>query len=560
MGKGRTFRDRATRGFAWNYLYKLTEFGLLNLYTILVVRHFGPEISAPYAVFAALCTITSLLGAFAVDGIMLRYLQKILTNSDLNLDALSEIENLILPRFLKKMFAFRMLVVTVVSAVLFAGLFILPYLFPSFAEMLGSMRYFSPYLIVFLYAQAVIAFCSFSLIGLFETKRVFFASLLSRSLLLAAGLLFLVQGALTLQLAVGLFVASALINALYLLFVFSGEVNKFSGNLATARFSFSGVLIELRNLITKPRHIKLFLATPLMLYGITTWGSDILSNILGRQPDILMMRAMLGEHSSEIGYYLSASLLLLITEYVFLFGLGGTLVSVFSKLAHDDENAGAKKKYPLLAKARKEIAGFQNVVLLPLCAYMMIFAPSVIRTVYGSKYDAAIPMLRVGLAALALTVGIFAGGMQVTTLVAIGKERLVFRNRLCWGIANLIMNYFLIRSFGGLGAIIGTQFSNAAACGTEYLFARRFVMGSFDLLGTTRILLIAAVSVTSCYFFMKGIGFGGAEVFNSILSMIFTAAAVTGLYIAFKIPEAGKVWQRIRELFTRSGTAVLGND
>ncbi|MFI5263191.1 MAG: polysaccharide biosynthesis C-terminal domain-containing protein [Candidatus Kapaibacterium sp.] len=560
MAKERTFRDRATRGFAWNYLYKLTEFGLLNLYTILVVRHFGPEISAPYAVFAALCTLTAQISAFAVDEVLLRYIQRISANENPKTDDITKIENLSLPWFLKRLFAFRILVVTFISALVFISLLVLPYFVPSLAATLGSLNEFSPYLIIFLYAQAAIAFCTFSLIGLLETKLVFFASLVSRSLLLFGGIYFLFQGSLTLQYAVGLYVASAVINALYLLFIFSGEVNKFSSQGSSEKFSFSSMLGEIRNLITRPRQIKLFLATPLMLYGITNWASQILSGVLGRQPDIIMMRAMLGEHSSDIGYYLSASLLFLITEYVFLIGLGGTLVSVFSKLAHDDEKQNEKKKYPLLAKARHEIAGFQNVVLLPLCAYMLIFAPAVMGSVYGSKYDPAIPMLRVGLTALVLTVGIFAGGMQITTLVAIGKERWVFRNRLCWGIANIVANFFLIRSYGGLGAIIGTQFSNMSACATEYYLARKFVAGSFNLSGTLRIVAISIASVTGSYFLIQMVGKPDSQISNAVLGGLCTAAAVSGLYALFRVPEAKKVWRRMVELFNQSRSAALANE
>ena len=49
----------------------------MNFYTILVVRHFGPEVSAPYAVFTALCTTISMLCGVAVDdGRLLRYILK----------------------------------------------------------------------------------------------------------------------------------------------------------------------------------------------------------------------------------------------------------------------------------------------------------------------------------------------------------------------------------------------------------------------------------------------------------------------------------------------------
>jgi O-antigen/teichoic acid export membrane protein len=560
MSKEQTFRKRAGKGFAWNYLYKLTEFGLLNLYTILIVRHFGPQVSVPYAVFTALCTTISMFGAFAVDGVLLRYIHRISGNKDLGYNDFTNIDNIGLRGFLKTLFAFRLFVVTILSLLIFIFLFILPLFLPSLDSMLGSVREFSPYLIVFLYAQAIAAFCTVSLIGLLETKNVFIASLVSRGVLLAAGLSLVIHDSLSIHYAVGLYAISAVLNALYLLLVFSREVNGRSREVSSTKIHFSSVMNEIRRIISRPRNIKFFLATPLMLYGITTWGSDILSTVLGKQPDILMMRAMLGENSPEIGYYLSASILLLVTEYIFLFGLGGTLVSIFSKLAHDDQNENGLKQYPKLALARKEIAGFQNIMLLPLCAYMMVFAPVVMRSVYGSKYEAAIPMIRIGLLCLTLSVGIFGGGMQVTSLVAIGKERLVFRNRLFWGITNILANFFLIRLYGGMGAIIGTQFANAFACGTESYFAKKIIARSFDFFGTIRIIIISAISVTIVYYIIQSLGGGFGNIFNAVLSAFTTAVVITSLYALLGVPEAKKVWKRVRELFEQTNSSTVVNE
>src|SRR5436853_1771889 len=113
-----SFRQRAAKGFAWNYFYKLAEFGFMNLYTILVVRHFGPSISAPYALFTAICTTLSMVGAFAVDGVLLRYIQRV-TNEDEHIPS-AVLERSGLRNFLKTLFAFRLLVVSVISILLLA--------------------------------------------------------------------------------------------------------------------------------------------------------------------------------------------------------------------------------------------------------------------------------------------------------------------------------------------------------------------------------------------------------------------------------------------------------
>jgi O-antigen/teichoic acid export membrane protein len=555
----RSFGERATTGFAWNYFYKITEFGLINCYTILVVRHFGPEISAPYAVFTALCTTLAMVAAFAVDGVLLRYIQRISHNDP---SAGFEISGFTgLRDFLKTLFAFRMLIVFVVALLIVAGIYLFPLVFPSVSiETIGPLQRFIPYLIIFLFAQSITAFCTFSLIGLLENKRTFLASFISRGLLVAGGFVLLLQGTLSLHGAIILYVGSAVINALVLMYALRKEVDNHAPSDGKGSLSFSGFLKKIWEMVSRPKQMKLFLATPIMLYGITTWGSDMLSAVLGRQPDIIMMRAMLGE-SPQISYYLSASIVILVTEYIFLFGFGGTLVSIFSKLAHEDEQEHHRSQYPRLARAREEIAGFQNVVLIPLCAYMMVFTPQVIHSVYGSKYDEAIPMIRIGLVALSLAVGMFGGGMQITSLVAIGKERLVFRNRLFWGITNVTANIFLIRAFGGLGAVIGTHFSNAFACGSESYFARKHI-GNFAVnsISTIRILLIAGVSTLASYALMGWIGSDESPIIATAISLLVSASLTALLYYVFKVQEAKKVLMRIQMLFRQTNVVTLGND
>ncbi len=559
MTKAVGFRERATKGFAWNYLYKFTEFGLMNLYTILVVRHFGPEISAPYSIFLALCTSTSIFASFAVDGVLLRYIQRIASNDPVHSDDILDVEKFALRPFLKTLFTFRVIVLILISLLIIIAFVFLPSIFPSIEKSLGSIREFFPYLILFLFAQSIVAFCTLSLIGLLETRSVFYASLISRSVLTAVGVLAVSQGWLSLQYAIIFYTVSAVLNGLFLTIALSKEIEKQESYVSKKRrrFPFGAIVKNVRAMIMHPKQIRLFLATPLMIFGITAWGSEVLSGILGKQPDILMMGAILGEHSAQIGYYSAASIILLVTEYIFLLGLGGTLVSIFSKLAHDDEKETGGTGYPRLARARIEIAGFQNVVLLPLCAFMMFFAPDVIRSLYGSKFDEAIPLIRIGLTSLALSIGIFSGGMQITSLASIGKPKLVFRSRLFWGITNLTANFFLIQSFGAMGAIIGSQFSNAFACGTEGYFAGKIIGNAFDPLATLRIMLISATSGFIAYFIILNLGFEKEWIFNTVVGGIICAALTMLFYYILKVPEAHAVWKRLQAFLRQQNPLSL---
>ncbi|MEI8134552.1 MAG: polysaccharide biosynthesis C-terminal domain-containing protein [bacterium] len=552
------FHSRATRGFAWNYFYKITEFGLVNLFTVLVVRHFGPAISSPYAVFTAICTSGALLASFGVDGVLLRYIQRVVNNKHSNSNNLGDIESFSVPVFLKTLLSFRLVIAFFVSSLVILLCYAVPLLFDSTEIFFTQIRSYLPSLILYLFCQSIVAFCTFSLIGLLETKGMFIASLLARTTLLTGGIILVTSSDASLWNAIILYVTSTAMYSAILLFVLFREMKKYEVKHTTSWLQRVKPIITLcGDLLRHPKKIHLFMITPIMIYGITTWGSDILSNILGRQPDVLMMRGILGE-TSEIGYYVAASMILLVTEYIFLFGLGGTLVSIFSKLSADDTAEYRGSKYPRLTKARLEISGFQNVVLIPLCAFMMGFADDVVGAIYGAQFSSSVPMVRVGLIALVLSVGVFGGGMQITTLVAIGKERIVFKNRLVWCLINLVANFFLIKYLGGMGALIGTQFSNAFACATEGFFAYKFVGKSMLPLNTLRILLISALSTAIAYAILQTTFHSPTPLIASVVGVGISSMVTVLAYIILRVPEALRIWQRIKSLLHREPLLNIG--
>ncbi|MBS1904608.1 MAG: polysaccharide biosynthesis protein [Bacteroidetes bacterium] len=544
---GHDFKVQATRGFIWNYLYKISEFGLLTLYTILVVRRLGPEVSAPYSIFLAVAIALAMFGAFAVDGVLLRYIQRVVQNSDATVERFDSIETLSLSHFLNTLLSFRLLTITAIGLLVSVVLIVVPFVFPSTSGLFGSLQHEVPLLLVFLYAQAIVAFSTLALTGLLETRRVFVASVVSRLLLIIAGFGLLQFGQITANRAIGVYVGSYIISAAILFASLRSVVRSHvQAQGKTRHMSLKVMGRMIWSLVKAPRQVAVLLATPMMLYGITTWGNDILSMILGKQSDVMVMGVMLGEHSAQIGFYQAASVVLLVTEYVFLFGLGGALTSVFSKLVHDDEHATGGRGYPTLSKARHEIAGSQNVLLIPLCIYVLFFTDTIVAALFGPQFAESTPMIRVGLAALITSVGFFGGGMQITTLVAIGKERLVFRNRLFWGVANMAANIPLIYYFGGMGALIGTQYANLAAVAAEWYFSRSIVGNSTDISGMLHILVASVIATGISYLVLHTplITVGPWPV--AIGGGIINALLVLVLYRLFRVGEVDMLIRRLR--------------
>jgi O-antigen/teichoic acid export membrane protein len=541
---------RIARGFAWNHLYKIVEYGLMTLYSVIVMRVFGPELTGSYAVYLSISAGLAIVGAVGIDGALLRYLPRLAQGER----AFGEMEYAGIRPFIWHLFAFRLAINLVLIAIIVLVLGILPGYFPSLANALGSLRQLVPFLAIYLLGQAIVAFSTFTLIGLLQTKWVFVSSLVSKILILTAGTIVVLTHHLTLEWAAGMHAVTALVNGLLLLYwVYRKVVPNEKPGFRSEAIHVSRKFVQF---VKSPSAARGFLLLPFMLYGLTTWGNDILSTVLGRQPDILMMRAILGENARDIGLYHSAAQLVLMTEYIFLFGLGGTLVSVFSELAYDDERKTGHKSYPGLTAARKDVAGFQAVTTAPLFGFMMVFAPLVVEAVYGHKYDGAAQLVVYALAILFVAVVAFGGGMHITSLVAVGKERWVFRNRLSWGAFNLVINYFLIHSYGGLGAIIGTQVCNAGTCMVESWYAHRVIGPSLRVVRVLPIVSVSAVSIGVAYLVLHFILGSWPAIAQVIVAGLITGALTISGYALFKLPEASRVLTMARKIIVKKKTSV----
>jgi O-antigen/teichoic acid export membrane protein len=536
---------RIARGFAWNQLYKFTEYGLMYLYQVLVMRVFGPELAGSYAVYLSIGAALAIIGSVGVDGALLRYLPR-LANGE---HRYGDVEYGGIRPFLWHLLAFRLLITVALVALVIVLLGVIPEYIPAYAASLGSIRQLVPFFAIYLVGQAITAFSAFALIGLLETKWVFIGSLISRSAIVLVGAATILDKHMTLEWAAGIHAVAALVNGLLLLFWVYKKVGQEEER--GLRREAKQVLQHFLNFVRSPRAARGFLLLPFMVYGITTWGNDILSTVLGRQPDILMMRAMLGENAKDIGLYHCASMIVLISEYFFLFGFVGPLVSVFSQLAHEDEQVTQKRSYPRLAQARKDVAGFQSVMTAPLFGFMMVFAPLVVQAIYGSKYIGAEPLIVVSISMVSVSVVFLGGGMHITSLVAIRKERWVFRNRLSWGLFNCAINYFLIGNFGALGAIIGTQFCNTAACATESWYATKMIGPSMSLKRVLPMTGVALLSIGVAYGVMAFIPRDLPAIVLLAIAASITGITAFGGYAFFRLPDARRVLEKARYIFAK---------
>ncbi len=517
---------------------------------MLIARYFGPEGSVPYLVYIALGTTISAIAAFGVDGTLLRYLPRI---TEVESGADKELEGMGvtgLSSFVRRLFAFRMFVVLLVITLVTIVFILLPMLFATFSNSLGSTTIYAPYLLLFLLAQSVIAFSTFALIALLETKVLFFISFLTRASLLGLGVFLVSETILTIETTIIIHVISAALGAICLLFILfrvinEREIDKGKRSLTHTVSQVTGDLLRLFRF----RNLTALLVSPVMIYGLTTYGNDMLSAILGRQPDILMLRGFYGEHAREVGIYNVASMLLLVTEYIFFLGFGGALVSIFSKYAHEDEaERNTTSAYPRMTRARGEIAGFQYITLIPLCGFVFVFALQVIRLIYGTQYDDAALSLQIGVILLAINVAVFGGGLPITSLVAIGKPRLVLYSRITWGVINLVGNFFLIKYYGVIGAIIGTNACNMFACATEDYFARKYIGISIRYLSMLRTVVLTSIIACFIWYIDNTLFLSLSTIYRLGIAAVLYFLVTYALFWILKLPEFVYFQTRLRSV------------
>jgi O-antigen/teichoic acid export membrane protein len=241
-----------------------------------------------------------------------------------------------------------------------------------------------------------------------------------------------------------------------------------------------------------------------------------------------------------------------------LFGFGGTLVAAFSALSREDELSSERNSYPRLAAARKKVFGFHLAAATPLLVFILFFAKESVEVLFGAAIAPAAILVQCGLLVLIVAVGIVGGGMHVTSLVSIGKQRSVFKIRLFWGLANLVGNYFLILWLGALGAILGTQLANLGACAVESYVADKHIGTSRDHRAIVTVLGIALVSVALPWSLLQAVEIGTLQ--SLIVGGIASLVLYLCISIVFKLSDVLHILDRLSLAFLKKPFPITGRE
>ena len=437
----------AVKSFFWNHCAKVSDHVLAYIFSILLVRKLPIDEFGLYVMIISITTVFINFSSLGIDTLINKYVAQY---NDKN----NNIESI---RYMvRKSLFVRIIVSLILSMLLFA--------FYQFNMIdYGSISEYLILIILFIFLQNILLFNASLCQGLLDTKYVLIVNILSRSLNLFIGYIILFQG-------YG-------IHELLLLLLFS---------------SFFSCLLYLHN--NKNYifgSIKYEDVNPMVKFALSAWIISILTFILGKQADVIMINYYLNS-KSQIAYYEAAFSLSQALSYVFLIGLSGVSLAMFSKIAKNDLNK--------LEKTWTFILKVMQVLLIPLIIFFITYSNILIPFIYGSSYYDSIILFQI-LIFFMLISWVIGGGMNLTMLYALNLEKKVLLSRVIAGLINIILNIILIPQLGALGAIVSTGFSTILVIMIEYVFLKSFISISFPFLYFFKILLISLISIFSLSFY-----------------------------------------------------------
>lgn len=181
---------------------------------------------------------------------------------------------------------------------------------------------------------------------------------------------------------------------------------------------------------------------PLILSGLTV--------TIYMKADQIMLGAMHG--AQAVGLYSAAARISEVWYFIPTAIASSVAPAIYASKKEDNESL----YYWRIEKLLKVLSVIAILIALP-----MTFASKIVITqIFGNEYAAASPILSIHIWAAWF---VFMGVGTSSWFIAEGLTQLSFRRTLLGGIVNIILNFFLIPTYGGTGAAIATVFSQASA-------------------------------------------------------------------------------------------------
>jgi O-antigen/teichoic acid export membrane protein len=435
---------RYFESYVWNTIARIGDFGLAYLFSVLLARMLDTEGYGSYASVLSIATLVLVLSSVGIDKTLNRYLGAASASPDGGLE---------IPPLLRSLLIARTILVGVLTVAVFLGRGWISEWFAN--EALAPILAVT---VLYLVTQSLVTFVSSILTSFLRTRIVGIYTFAFRAanLLLAYVLLMRGAGVREIMLLVG--VTSAVLLIAYITRV----AHYFRGPSS---------VVPIRPVLAFAAHASIL--------GAVSFG-------LGRPSDVILLNVI--RHSqTEVALYDVAYSLARTVAAAFTIGLFGIALTLFAKRHRSrPESVGT---------LWRSVVVLTSVAVVPTVLFLIVNARACVLAIYGPRYADAALLLQAF--AVPMTVGwLFGGETSATALQSTDHIARLVRIRVAAGIANVVLNIFLILAWGPLGALLGTGIVGGTAFVFEAAAARRSLDVPFPLrhiAGTLTALAVALV-------------------------------------------------------------------
>jgi len=435
------FVQQVSRAVFWNYLTKISSYGLDFLLSVLLARGLGKYGFGVYSELFNFIFLFTLICSFGMDSALNTFLPKYSNEPE------------------KASFLLRKIAIVLLLFSLIICLGIV-----AFSNRLGMIVHNSqiPYLLriavlyIFIYNFIIVA--QSILISYYRTKFIFLTNTLVKIVTLVC---------------------------FYLLLRLKFGLTELIYGYIT--ISFIALIIYLRSLKEyvriQPTSCEL---KPVIKFGFAAWLTKYVNYLMSRYLDIFLLGYFLVPKEA-IGYYNIAFTLTMGLSYVISSGFSGVSLAAFSKLAKQNNFSGISRGWLTINK-------LTLLFSVPVFLFAIYYAKPLIDVLYSAAYLPTVKLFQVFgvFFLLSITIG---SGLNSTVLYSIQKEQLVLYLRVLVGLLNLILDLLLIPRYQAMGAILATGLSVVLIIALEFSVVKKKFKFSYPYLFLVKIIIASAVGV-----------------------------------------------------------------
>jgi O-antigen/teichoic acid export membrane protein len=220
-------------------------------------------------------------------------------------------------------------------------------------------------------------------------------------------------------------------------------------------------------------------------YSIIIWLISIFTFGLANSIDLVLVQYFLKD-SYVTGMYRFAILTLVTPIHNIVMVWGRTFLPAIADIESRDGLEGMRRAVLVFNK-------INLLLVVPIMAGLIIVMPNLITTAFGKERLPAVP-IAVTYAFFLLVFNLTGYGINLYSLYALKRHKIVLVERFCFGTINILMDLYMIPTFGAVGALVTTGICNLGVVIVEFWLLSRELDSRIPIRFLIKICLITGIA------------------------------------------------------------------